>query len=235
MSEKSADALMQKANTQYAEGAYTAALVLYDSVHRHYSGASLLFNMGNCHFKLGRVPQAILWYERALRLAPGNEDIKTNLELAQQRVVDRVTALPGFALGSGWQRFRSGKNTDQWALLALWACSFCFVFFALYALLPVNALRRSALGLGVLVAFFTLVAIAFAAYRHRELRDDRMAIVLEPKVDVRSEPKQGARVLFVIHEGTKVEVDRPDQGGWVQVRLANGNLGWMQSAGLARI
>ena len=91
-------ALADSAQAAYARGDHRRALQFYDSLNGAWSSASLLFNIGNCHFKLNDVPRAILYYERALRLAPGAEDIQANLDLARMQAVDRVNELPAFTL-----------------------------------------------------------------------------------------------------------------------------------------
>ena len=115
-----ADSLVSEGERAYATGDHATALARFDSARTTYSSPALLYNIGNCHFKLGDIPHAILFYERALRLAPGDPDIRTNLELARQNVVDRVNELPGFTLGSTWSRIRGGRDADQWARRSLW-------------------------------------------------------------------------------------------------------------------
>ena len=68
--------LVTGAQEAYAKGEYAKALALYDSVNAEQSSAALLFNIGNCHMKLGDVPHAVLYFERASRLQPGAEDIQ---------------------------------------------------------------------------------------------------------------------------------------------------------------
>src|SRR5690606_12551683 len=103
---------------------------LYDSVNTDYTSAGLLYNIGNCYSKLGDMPHAILYYERALRLAPGADDIQANLDLERAKVVDRMNQLPAFTLGSVWDRLQGGKDVDQWARRSLWACVIMVVFAA---------------------------------------------------------------------------------------------------------
>jgi len=100
MSPAEAASLSAAAQQAYAEGDHASALQLFDSVATVYSSTTLYYNLGNCHFKLGDIPRAILNYERALRLEPGAEDVQANLDLARLQVVDRINELPGFALGA---------------------------------------------------------------------------------------------------------------------------------------
>jgi tetratricopeptide (TPR) repeat protein len=234
MSKAQADSLVTQAEVAYAAGDHARALQLFDSVNTTWSSAGLLHNMGNCHYKLGNLPQAIIHYERALRLAPGAEDVKANLDHARQQVVDRVHELPGFNLGSDWGRLRSGPDPDAWARRSLWGGLAFFVLLALALWVPKRSSRMVLMGLTGAFLLFTITATALAALRSSELRDDTQAVILLSKVDVRGEPRDGATVLFVLHKGTKVTVLQ-ERNDWFEVKLPNGNVGWMPPASLERI
>lgn len=229
-----ADSLTARGSVAYAAGDHAAALTLFDSVRTDYSSPALLFNIGNCHFKLNDIPHAILFYERALRLAPGDEDVKANLELARQNVVDRVNELPSFSLGSTWGRLRGGRDADQWARRSLWACLLLFALLAAGVLAKQRTLQRALFGAAGLVLVLTLISVAFASFRHGEVIDDSAAIILAPKVDVRSEPREMTTVLFILHKGTKVTLLQA-ANGWSEVQLANGNVGWAPSTTMEQI
>lgn len=229
-----ADSLVSQAARTYADGDPATALLLYDSVASTFASAPLFYNIGNCHFKLNDIPHAILFYERALLLSPGDADIKANLELARQQVVDRVNELPLFTLGSSWSAMRGGRDPDQWARRALWACLITFVVLALAFLIRQRIIRRM-LFVGSAIFFLTtLLSIAFAAYRHSEVVNRSAAIIMAPKVDARSEPRTEGTKLFVLHKGTKVTVLK-EEDGWSEVQLANGTVGWMPPSTLERI
>lgn len=76
----SAGALYKKTNDKAAVEEYRGALG---------SGADfdaqVHYNIGNCHFRMGRVDDAIASYKRALELAPTDTWAKHNLELALRR------------------------------------------------------------------------------------------------------------------------------------------------------
>lgn len=229
-----ADSLTAQATRAYAAGDHATALALFDSANVAFSSPALLFNIGNCHFKLNDIPHAILFYERALRLAPGDEDVKANLELARQNVVDRVNELPSFTLGSTWGTIRGGRDPDQWARRSLWACLLLFALLAAGVAVRQRTPRRLLFAASGTVLVGTLLCIAFALFRHNEVTKNDAAIIMAPKVDVRSEPRESTTVLFVLHKGTKVSVIA-EENGWHEVQLANGSVGWMPPGTLERI
>ena len=62
------------------------------------------------------------------------------------------------------------------------------------------------------------------------------AVIMSPRIEVLSSPSNSSEAskLFVIHEGTVIQILRTE-GLWHQVRLANGNTGWVESEALTPI
>ncbi len=234
MDKVQADSLVAQAVRHYSQDEVSTALSLFDSVAVVWNSAALQYNIGNCHYKLGDIGRAILHYERALRLAPGAADVQANLDLARQQVVDRVHELPGLSMGVTWERLRGGRDADQWARRSLWACLAFFLVLSASMLIRQRVAAAFLKGFAAVLGIALLVSIAFASVRRSEVRDATAAIVLVNKVDVRSEPRDAGTKLFVLHKGTKVTVLQ-EQGGWTEVRLANGNVGWMPPAAAERI
>ncbi|HRO99845.1 MAG TPA: tetratricopeptide repeat protein [Flavobacteriales bacterium] len=220
-----ADRLVIEADSAYAAGEHAHALALYDSVNTAFTSSGLLYNMGNCHYRMGDVAQAILHYERALRLAPGDVDVLANLELARQQVKDRVASMPTFTLGSWWARFLGGSDPDHWARRSLWACALLFLSLSGLLFVHHRTGRRVLLTLVALTLTGTLVSTALAYTRQRDLARQDEAIIMTPRVDVRSTPDAKGVVLFILHKGTKVTVLQ-EVNGWQEIELANGAVGW---------
>ncbi len=223
--------LNDEAEAAYAKGDYAAALALYDSIHTAETSAALLFNIANCHMKLGDVPHAVLFFERAARLQPGAEDIRANLDYARSQVVDRVNELPAFTLGSLWDRMRGGKDIDQWARRSLWACLLFFALATALVFVRHRTWSRVLIVAAALSLVLTGLSIGLAAYRVNEVTDRSQAIIIQPKVDVRGEPREGATTVFVLHEGTKVNVLQ-ETNGWFEIKLSSGTVGWAPTSAL---
>lgn len=232
MTPAEADTLVRRAERAYAGGDAGTALQLYDSVSTAYTSAGLEYDRGNCHFQLGNMARAILHYERALRLDPTAEDVRTNLQLARSRLVDRIEDLPGMDLTSVWQRI---GGMDAWAWRSV---LFAWLFAALLAvaLLPGRDLGwKRGWGIAAGLAGLLLVAaIAISMLQWQRVTDRSEAVLMEPRVQVRSAPGTGAKVLFVLHEGVKLTVLQ-EQDGFAEVRLANGQVGWLPSGSVERI
>ena len=218
--------LLQEAQDAYSNGDHQKALALYDSVNTTFTSPALLFNIGNCWSKLGDTPHAILYYERALRLAPGAEDVQSNLDLERSKVVDRLNELPTFTLGSIWDRLQGGTDVDQWARRSLWACALMALAAMAGVLLRRRALKRTLFALAALALVVTIMSTALAAYRIHEVVSRSQAIIMSPAVEILGEPRSGATRLFILHQGTKVGALQ-QQNGWQEVRLSSGAVGWV--------
>lgn len=223
--------LLQQAHEAYAQADYKQALALYDSVNATHTSAGLLYNIGNCHSKLGYMPHAILYYERALRLAPGTEDIQANLDLERANMVDRVNLMPAFTLGTAWDRLQGGKDVDHWARRSLWACALMAAAAGAALLLRQRLAKRMLAGLAAVALAFTVVAATLAAYRVQEAESRSEAIIMAPTVEILGEPRKGSTRLFILHQGTKLSL-LGEQGEWQEVRLASGSVGWLPKSAI---
>src|SRR5471030_132700 len=105
-SDSQSDALFKKGNDYYAKGMYKEAFATYQSLTNDgYQSAGLYFNMGNASYKLADFPLAILYYEKAHKLAPGDEDINFNIRFANLKTIDKIDELPEFFLANWWKAF----------------------------------------------------------------------------------------------------------------------------------
>ena len=60
------------------------------------------------------------------------------------------------------------------------------------------------------------------------------AIIFEKKIDFRTEPNYRSKVLFNLHEGTKVNV-KEELNDWTLIQISDGNKGWVESQSIKKI
>ena len=229
-----------------ATGQYNEANALYrasdfDAARQSYlevaatgvRDARLYYNLGNACFKSERLGEAILWYERARRLAPHDEDIEANLRFANLVKKDREPAGDRNALLRFVGAVYIWPSHDQLSVL------FALSFLALFALgvrrLRARARRGAVWLTGVLLtAGLSAGAAVWLGARIYYQASISEAIVTAEKVLARSGPDAGQTEVFIAHEGTKVRLVR-QEGRWLLVRLANGLGGWIQAEAIERI
>ncbi len=220
------------ANAAYADGRYEEAAAMYQSLLDEQPDATLYYNLGNARFKQGELAQAILNYERALRLQPNNKDAQYNLAFAQSRITDNIVEQDFFL--SSWARtVRNCLSERTW-----WSTSIGLFICALIALLLFLLgrelwLRKTAFHVAWIALLFSLIAGLNAGSLHQRNTLRNEAIITQGVVNVKSSPDRSGTDLFTIHEGTKVTI-RETLGEWVNVRVGS-NEGWMKSAYLERI
>jgi tetratricopeptide (TPR) repeat protein len=220
------------ANELYRGQKYQEAARAYEKiVVGGYESAALYYNLGNAWFKAGNAPAAILNYERAKRLAPGDEDIAHNLALANLRIVDRIEPIPRLFFVEWWDALVGSASASQWgtaAIAALWAA---VILMGTFRLSRGRLLRRLTLLPGVAALLFALFAFT-AGWIHGERETSGSAAILfAASAPVKSAPDAGSTDLFVLHEGVRVDL-LDAVGEWRKIRLADGKLGWLPLADL---
>jgi tetratricopeptide (TPR) repeat protein len=229
------DSLFQKANEAYANGFYLEAIDQYlKIVDMGFESADLYFNTGNACFKLEDYPSAILYYEKAKKLAPNDEDINFNLAIANTRIVDKIEPVPEIFFRQWWRAFTNLLGTDTWAMLGVGTFILFFILLAFYLLSRVTRIRKASFYTGLVVLFISLFAFFVSLQKYRSFQLDREAIVFTPTITVKSSPNPNSVDLFVIHEGSKVRI--MDQvGEWCEIRIANGSVGWLPVSSIRKI
>ena len=98
-------------NRAYIDGNYEKAIEEYSVIidGGEYS-MKLYYNLANAYFKLGKMGKAILYYNKALRIAPSQDDIRHNLALAEAQTKDRITVIPEFFLNRWLRTVRNAMS-----------------------------------------------------------------------------------------------------------------------------
>jgi len=224
---QSPGAVVDSANAAYTEGEYYKALSLYDSVYQMgYESASLYYNLGNSYFKTDDIANAILFYERALKLSPQDEDIKGNLEMARQLTLDKIEKVPELFYERWWQRMMNTFNMDGWATLFVISLSVFFVALVFFILSKNVWIRKFSFYSGIIIFLVAGLSMIFSLKQQHEVMDETDAIVFKPSVTVKASPDKKSVNLFVIHEGTKVYI-LDKLGNWYEIKIDNGSVGWI--------
>ncbi|MCW3071500.1 MAG: Tetratricopeptide repeat protein [Bacteroidetes bacterium] len=223
------------ANSAYAAGRYEQAIKLYEQVlESNKESAALYFNLGNAYFKTDNISAAILNYERAKKLDPDDEDIDVNLKIANQKTEDKIEAAPQLFL-SQWENSITGlMNEREWSLLLICLTAASLAFFALYVLSQGKGWKQLGFFGGTGLMLFSVFTFFMAQSKYNSSINSDAAIITSATVTVTGSPSEKGTRLFVLHEGTKVKITQKENE-WTEIKIANGNVGWVKSASLKEI
>lgn len=235
MAQESTDKLWEKANAFYTTEEYEQAAQFYEQILAGgEESAKLYFNLGNAYYKIGDVNNAILNFERAKVLAPHDEDIAFNLQIANQFVVTKVEELPQpFFLR--WRTSVVNKYpTDSWAFISIGAFLLFLAFLGLFLFSKSISLKRISFWMGILVLVFSGFTFSLAAQQKNKINKRNHAIVFCPRVTVKSSPTESGTDLFLMYEGVKVEIT-DSLNNWKEIKLSDGNEGWCPDSCMVKI
>ena len=221
-----------EANAAYADGRYADAATLYQALIDERPSATLYYNLGNAEFKQGELAQAILNYERALRLQPNHKDAQYNLAFAQSRITDNIVEQDFFL--SAWARaVRNALRERTWLTLSIVLFILGLAGLLLFLLGREPWLRKTAFHCAWIALLFSLITglNAYSLHQRDTLRNE--AIITQGVVNAKSSPDRSGTDLFTVHEGTKVTI-RETLGEWANIRVGN-NEGWIKQQNMERI
>jgi tetratricopeptide (TPR) repeat protein len=223
------DSLFLRGNALYEEGKYEEALGVYNQVLQgDKESADLYYNMGNAAYRSNSIGYAILYYEKALKLEPAHEDAANNLEFVSSYRFDTFEEVPQLFLRVWIRGFVRLLPERIWSILALLFFLSLLTGIVVYLFAHRIAAKKAGfLSAAVALLLFGL-AISSAASRHREIINPASGIILAPSVVVRSSPSETGTELFILHEGTKIEVSE-EVSGWQNIRVMDGREGWILS------
>lgn len=225
----------EQAEQLYAEGKYADAADAYNKILAEgMESAELYYNLGNCYYKLGENTRAILNYERSLLLDPGDAMTRYNLKMAQHAIVDKIEVLPELFLVRWYKALETYFSADQWGYISVALFIIFLVMAALFFYSPSIGVKKTGFVVGIIVFFLTVGSIFFAMKQSSRVSEREYAIITTPSVTVKGAPDNSGTSLFLIHEGLKVRVVG-ELGSWYNIRLADGNEGWVAKTDLEKI
>ncbi len=223
------DNWFEDGNAAYNDGNYEQALNFYNSiVESGMESADLYYNMGNTYYKMKGYPKAILYYEKALKLDPSNEDIRTNLEIANLAIVDKINPIPESFIAKWWHGLGAMFSADGWAWFSIVSFALLLACLFLFLMSRRMGLRKTGFFVGVLTVVCLGLSLYFALTRQKDMRIQDEAIIMTPTALVKSSPSENSVDLFVLHEGSKVRV-MDGANGWNKIKIADGSVGWLQA------
>jgi len=229
------DSLMIQANRAYDHQQYDSAINMYQRVLKMgLVSPKLYFNLGDAYFRQKDMPSAILYFEKAKKLAPNNEDIQYNLDLANTMIPDKIEKVPEMFLKRWWNYFYDMFDANTWAILSLVTFAVFVLLVGIFILSQGRGTRKVSFFTGILMLLVAIAAFGLASQKAYYLQHHNEAIIFTPTITAKSSPTPNSVDLFVIHQGAKVRLlDEVD--GWKKIRLQNGSIGWLPKQSMKEI
>jgi tetratricopeptide (TPR) repeat protein len=213
-------------NKQYEEHNYEAAINSYKGLCEEFYSPELFLNLGNSYYKVNDIPSTILYYEKALKLSPGNLNILHNLKLANKRISDKNKVNDSVRLND-WFFTWFSNTPNYWAYNSVYLFIIGSLLLILYLFSKSRKLKKLTFYTAVIALTLGIFSIVFSGFHKSRLMSHEEAVIFKPSIDLMSEPTENSSVSFVLHEGTKVKIlDETEL--WYEIRFSDGKIGWLQ-------
>ncbi len=223
------------ADEAYRQEKYQEAARQYEQLLEKGVSAELYYNLGNAYYRMDNITKAVLNYERALLLSPGDKDIRFNLQMARSKTIDKITPESEMFFVTWYRSCVNLMSVDAWAVLALVTLVLVIILSLIYLFANTIWLRKVGFFGGFLMLFLFLVSNLFAWEQKRVLQNRTGAIVIKSAVNVKSTPSASGTDLFILHEGTKVTITDSSMRDWIEIRVADGKTGWLECSQVEKI
>lgn len=222
--------LFEQGNKMYNDGKFQDAIQMYESIlDSGEHSAELYFNLANSYYKLNRIAPSIYFYEKATQLSPNDQDIKNNLSYANNMTIDAIETIPEMGLSRLLNNTINSFSFDVWAKLSVaMIVLFAMLFLAYYFSFSTIKKRLAFLG-SIAALFLALIALSFAFQKYGYVQKDNPAIVFVQESEVKNDPNLRSESVFMLHEGTKVQILEIYNDSWTKIKIADGKTGWIVS------
>ena len=229
LSVQAAQVSKSAADSLYATEHYQQAAQQYESLLKQGISADIYYNLGNCYYRMDDMTQAVLNYERALLLSPGDRDIRLNLQMARSKTIDKIVPESEMFFVTWYHSLVNLMSVDGWARTAIVSLILVIILALAYLFSDRIWLRKVGFFGGFFLLFVFLFSNLFAYQQQQVLIHRSGAIIIRSAVNIKSTPAQNGTDLFILHEGTKVTITDDSMKDWREIRVADGKEGWLQT------
>ena len=220
-------ALFDEAALHYEQQEYEMALNTYSQIEAlGLFSSDLYYNIANCHYKLQQIGESVLYYEKALKLKPSDEDALFNLKLVQLQLVDKLAVVPMVFYQKWMETIKKSLSIDQWAKFGLFFLFLFGLFFVLFLFAKSYRLKKRAFTISICSFLISLSSLGLAYYSYRTTTIE--AVLMQANAYVKSAPSSQSEDLFILHEGTKIQVLEAFND-WSKIKLSDGMIGWVET------
>ena len=223
------------ADTEYQKGNYQQVIRDYEEILKNGESAEIYFNLGNAYYRTDNITKAVLNYERARLLSPGDDDINFNLHFARSKTIDKITPQSEMFFVTWYKSLVNFTSVDNWAKTGILCIVMALLLVLLYLFGPQLMLRK--IGFFGGLAFFVIFLLSnLFAFQQKQALDNRTgAIIISPSVNIKKTPAKNSADQFVLHEGTRVDIIDKGMTDWRCIRVGDGREGWIETKAIEEI
>ena len=223
------------ADTEYQKGNYQQAIRDYEEILKNGESAEIYFNLGNAYYRTDNITKAVLNYERARLLSPGDDDVNFNLQFARSKTIDKITPESEMFFVTWYKSLVNFTSVDNWAKTGILCIVMTLLLVLLYLFGPQLMLRK--IGFFGGLAFFVIFLLSnLFAFQQKQALDNRTgAIIISPSVNIKKTPAKNSADQFVLHEGTRVDIIDKGMTDWRCICVGDGREGWIETKAIEEI
>ena len=230
-----ANALKTQADSAYSHEQYDKAIKLYEKLAKETPDYKLYYNLGCSYYRVDNIAKSVLWLERAARLNPSDEDVQFNLTLVRNKTIDKIIPKHEMIIISVFKKLVNLMSLRTWSIVNISLFILTFIFISLFFFSNVLSIRKVSLFMSAMCLIFCILG-NICAYQQRSFAMSHVnGIIMSPAVTVKSTPTENGSDLFVIHEGTNVEIRDSSMKNWLEIQIADGKIGWIPKKSLELI
>lgn len=216
----------------YAAERYQEAAFGYEALLKQGISSDLYYNLGNCYYRMDDMTRAVLNYERALLLSPGDRDVRLNLQMARSKTIDKIVPESEMFFVTWYHSLVNLMSVDGWARMSVFSLVIVIILALAYLFSDRIWLRKVGFFGGLLLLLTFALSNLFAYQQKQVLVHRSGAIIIRSAVNVKSTPASNGTDLFILHEGTKVTITDATMKEWREIRVADGKEGWLPTKDL---
>ena len=222
------ESIFSQANELYNKGSYIEAINNYKEIIKNdFHSAELYYNLGNAYYRLDSIASSVYYYEKALQLNPNDREIIDNLALVNKTLVDEIDPITTPLIESILKSLSNIFYFETWGYISIFFSFLIVALFLSYYFANSSRIKRLTFILLCISSILMLASLINGNKGYDNYVNNEYAIINSYETDLKTEPNFRSETLFMLHEGTKVQVIE-NYNNWIKVRLVNGQVGYIQ-------
>ena len=213
--------IFNQANKLYNNNEYQKAIHLFMKLYhpKKWENFKVLYNIGNCYYRLRQYGYALAFYRKAQRLRPNDVNLLHNLQLLQQHTKTNISITPPSRMKFLFWYYL--LNIKQLFFMLLLITSFFLLLWAVH----IRRLEKGQRNLRWIFALFlTITLIIWGSFSTKYYKEQTsiMGVITKSSVTVRSGYGKNFEALFILTEADEVSI-KERVAGWLRIELYRHN------------